>query len=90
MWTATSVRRHITEIANCTYCKVIHTNLRFFGSNSHQCYCFAFQEEKQKAYKREKRKERKRKAGDADLDGQDMDPDMAALMGFSGFGTSKK
>ena len=62
-------------------------------SNSDTCSRCPFgslQEEKQKAYKREKRKERKRKAGDADLDGQDMDPDMASLMGFSGFGTSKK
>ncbi|XP_050417365.1 zinc finger matrin-type protein 2 [Patella vulgata] len=45
------------------------------------------EEEKQKAYKKEKRKERKRKA-DTDLD--DGDDDMAALMGFSGFGGSKK
>ena len=51
---------------------------------------FSFlQEEKQKVYRREKRKERKRKATD-DLDGAEMDPDMAAIMGFSGFGTSKK
>ena len=48
-----------------------------------------FQEEKQKAYRKEKRKERKRKA-ESDLDGGDMDPDMAALMGFAGFGGSKK
>ena len=49
---------------------------------------YSLQEEKQKAYKREKRKERKRKAeGDIDQDG---DPDMAAMMGFSGFGGSKK
>ncbi|XP_060606135.1 zinc finger matrin-type protein 2-like [Ruditapes philippinarum] len=46
------------------------------------------EEEKQKAYKKEKRKERKRKA-DGDID-QDADPDMAAMMGFSGFGSSKK
>ncbi|XP_041357469.1 zinc finger matrin-type protein 2-like [Gigantopelta aegis] len=43
------------------------------------------EEEKQKAYRREKRK---RKAN-TDTD-QDMDSDMAAVMGFSGFGTSKK
>lgn len=46
------------------------------------------QEEKQKAYKKEKRKDRKRKADD-DIDA-DADPDMAAMMGFSGFGGSKK
>ncbi|PVD34700.1 hypothetical protein C0Q70_05977 [Pomacea canaliculata] len=46
------------------------------------------EEEKAKAHKKEKRKERKRKADeDDDADG---DPDMAALMGFSGFGSSKK
>ena len=65
--------------------------LSFIGNPKTYSLSFgSFQEEKQKAYKREKRKERKRKAGDADLDGQDMDPDMASLMGFSGFGTSKK
>ena len=39
-------------------------------------------------YKKEKRKERKRKA-EGDLD-QHVDPDMASMMGFSGFGGSKK
>ncbi|KAL8576372.1 zinc finger, matrin-type 2 [Nucella lapillus] len=47
------------------------------------------EEEKAKAHKKEKRKERKRKAAD-DGDMGSGDPDMAALMGFSGFGTSKK
>lgn len=51
------------------------------------------QEEKVKEYRKEKRKERKRKAAndddDFDID-QGMDPEMAALMGFSGFGGSKK
>ena len=49
------------------------------------------QEEKQKAYRREKRKNLKRKANN-DLDeGDDEDKDeMAAIMGFSGFGTSAK
>jgi U4/U6.U5 tri-snRNP component SNU23 len=45
------------------------------------------QEEKQKAYKKEKRKERKRKA---EPDSSDGPSDMASVMGFSGFGTSKK
>lgn len=50
-----------------------------------------FQEEKVKEYRKEKRKERKRKANDDDFDiDQGMDPEMAALMGFSGFGGSKK
>lgn len=47
------------------------------------------EEEKQKVYRKEKRKDRKRRADDADLD-DDADPDMAVVMGFSGFGTSKK
>lgn len=45
------------------------------------------EEEKQKAYKKEKRKERKRKAEPDDSEGPS---DMAAVMGFSGFGGSKK
>jgi U4/U6.U5 tri-snRNP component SNU23 len=47
------------------------------------------EEEKQKVYRKEKKKERKRKADDAELDG-DGNPDMAVVMGFSGFGTTKK
>lgn len=44
------------------------------------------EEEKLKEYRREKRKERKRKAAES-LDG---DVGVAAIMGFSGFGSSKK
>jgi len=50
---------------------------------------FCCQEEKQKVYRKEKRKDRKRRADEADLD-PDADSDMAVVMGFSGFGTSKK
>jgi len=54
------------------------------------------EEEKSKEYKREKRLERKRKAEEtaassstgAEDDG--MDPEMAAVMGFAGFSSSKK
>lgn len=46
------------------------------------------QEEKAKAYKKEKQKERKRRAED-DVDFEE-DDEMAAVMGFSGFGSSKK
>lgn len=49
--------------------------------------CFG-QEEKAKAYKKEKQKERKRRAED-DVDFEE-DDEMAAVMGFSGFGSSKK
>uniref|UniRef100_A0A3Q3JI38 Zinc finger matrin-type protein 2 n=1 Tax=Monopterus albus TaxID=43700 RepID=A0A3Q3JI38_MONAL len=46
------------------------------------------EEEKAKAYKKEKQKERKRRAeGDMDFEEDD---EMAAVMGFSGFGSSKK
>lgn len=54
-----------------------------------------FQEEKMKAYRREKRKERKRRArGETEEDGDEeeedeMDPELAAVMGFSGFGAKK-
>ncbi|XP_055370698.1 zinc finger matrin-type protein 2 isoform X1 [Betta splendens] len=46
------------------------------------------EEEKAKAYKKEKQKERKRRAED-DVDFEE-DDEMAAVMGFSGFGSSKK
>ncbi|KAG8199689.1 hypothetical protein JTE90_022139 [Oedothorax gibbosus] len=46
------------------------------------------EEDKLKEYRREKRKERKRKAvGSID---DEVDPDMASIMGFSGFTSSKK
>ncbi|XP_046555838.1 zinc finger matrin-type protein 2-like [Haliotis rubra] len=49
------------------------------------------EEEKQKAYRREKSKNRKRKLDPEDEElNTNIDPDMAAVMGFSGFGTSKK
>lgn len=53
----------------------------------HFVYVF-FQEEKAKAYKKEKLKEKKRKA-EEDLNFEE-DDEMAAVMGFSGFGSSKK
>jgi len=43
-----------------------------------------------KEYRKEKRKERKRKPRDDDDLDEGMDPEMAAMMGFSGFGGSKK
>ena len=46
----------------------------------------AEEEEKMKAYRREKKKERKRKAEDPDM----LDEDVAAAMGFGGFGSSKQ
>lgn len=63
-----------------------NTSMLFIQSNH------VLQEEKVKEYRKEKRKERKRKANDDDdfdID-QGMDPEMAAMMGFSGFGGSKK
>lgn len=46
----------------------------------------AEEEEKMKAYRREKKRERKRKAEDPDM----LDEDVAAAMGFGGFGSSKR
>lgn len=54
-----------------------------------------------KEYRKEKRKERKQRARggggkpeeDLDIDEgneEDIDPELAAMMGFSGFGSSKK
>ena len=48
---------------------------------------FFFQEEKLREYRREKRKEKK---GGIETSGSGFDSDMAAVMGFSGFGTSSK
>ena len=46
------------------------------------------EEEKAKAYKKEKQKEKKRRA-EEDLTFEE-DDEMAAVMGFSGFGSTKK
>lgn len=52
------------------------------------------EEERYKEHKKEKKKDRKRKAEDdlsnSDIDGTALQPDLAAIMGFSGFGGSKK
>jgi len=48
------------------------------------------EEDRVKEYRREKRKEKKRKANEAFDDEEDADPDIAAMMGFTGFGSSKK
>ncbi|KAI8598064.1 zinc finger matrin-type protein 2-like protein, partial [Dissophora ornata] len=48
------------------------------------------QEDRERAEKRERKKQKKNeKKGDDGLDDGGMDPAMAAMMGFSGFGTSK-
>ena len=50
------------------------------------------EEEKAREYRKEKRKDKKRKLQKEDdsLDGMGMDPSIAAAMGFSGFGSSKR
>ena len=49
------------------------------------------EEEKAREYRKEKRKEKKRKLQKEDDNrGMGMDPSIAAAMGFSGFGSSKK
>ncbi|EDV21478.1 Zinc finger matrin-type protein 2 [Trichoplax sp. H2] len=49
------------------------------------------EEEKMKATKKERRKEKKmRPSNNSDDEGGDIDPEMAAMMGFSGFGSTKK
>ena len=50
---------------------------------------FFFQEEKLREYRREKRKEKKGGI-ETSGSGSGFDSDMAAVMGFSGFGTSSK
>ncbi len=49
------------------------------------------QEEKYKEYRKEKKRERKRKdRGEEDEDTAELDPELSAMMGFSGFGAKKK
>jgi len=51
------------------------------------------EEEKAREYRRERKKEKKRKEAEDDsgMGGMmGMDPDMAAIMGFGGFGSSSK
>lgn len=50
----------------------------------------AEEEEKLKEYRREKRKENKRKIEDISDDTNEHSSELASIMGFSGFGTSKK
>lgn len=52
-------------------------------------FVFYLQEDKQKVYRKERKKDRKRQADEAGLDDDD-NPDMSAVMGFSGFGSTKK
>ncbi|XP_064405568.1 zinc finger matrin-type protein 2-like [Halichondria panicea] len=48
-------------------------------------------EEKYKEYRKEKKRERKRKdRGEEDEDTAELDPELSAMMGFSGFGAKKK
>lgn len=57
------------------------------------CMSTYTQEEKMKEYRREKRKERKKRGRgheDTTEEGEELDPEMAAVMGFSGFGGTKK
>lgn len=49
-----------------------------------------FQEEKMKEYRKEKRKDRKRKIDEPKDDDEGPVDEMAEIMGFSGFGSSKK
>ncbi len=55
-------------------------------------FCFCSKEEKLREYRREKRKDIKKRKHDEVSAGADDDGDdeMAAMMGFSGFGSSKK
>jgi len=48
------------------------------------------EEEKAREYRKEKRKEKKRKLEKDNADNFGLDPAMAATMGFSGFGSSKR
>lgn len=63
-------------------------NVKFLICDLNKIKCFSIQEEKLKEYRKEKKKEKKRKHDE--LDDEPQNDEMAALMGFSGFGSSKK
>lgn len=69
------------------FSKEIHLNNIFKRIPS--IFLSSIQEEKAREYRRELKKEKRSKRHD-DGGGDDMDPAMAALMGFSGFGSSSK
>ncbi|RXG51799.1 Zinc finger matrin-type protein 2 [Armadillidium vulgare] len=48
------------------------------------------EDEKLKEYRKEKKKEKKRKLDQSDQEWNNSDPEMAKMMGFSGFSSSKK
>lgn len=54
------------------------------------CYFYYPQEEKIKEYRKEKRKDKKRKIEELSEDDAGPFDEMAAIMGFSGFGSKKK
>lgn len=75
------LREEVRAVCHCYKCVVVWSLI--------EVNCpWVCQEEKAKAYKKEKQKERKRRAED-DVDFEE-DDEMAAVMGFSGFGSSKK
>lgn len=55
-----------------------------------QHYFYCSQEEKIKEYRKEKRKDKKRKIEELADDDAGPSDEMAAVMGFSGFGSKKK
>ena len=50
-------------------------------------HCFYLKEEQRRQHRKIARKEKKQKTA---VDDGDIDPDLAATMGFSGFGSTKK
>ena len=74
----------ITVSSNCSFF------VRFLSPFRN--FYLSCQEERLKEYRREKRKERKKRGRTQEEDEEEsaFDPEMAAVMGFSGFGGAKK
>ena len=71
-------------------CLHILTGLFSYSYCIYYFFFYLLQEEKLKEYRREKRKERKRKADSSIDEDVGMDPEMAKIMGFGGFSSTKK
>lgn len=90
-WLLYSLRHDLSAVSStCVNCAVPAISKTYSAQEVQIILLFSslLQEEKAKAYKKEKQREKKRRA-EEDLTFEE-DDEMAAVMGFSGFGSTKK
>ena len=73
------------DVITDTFQHVLHCNYKNIDIISP--HCFYLKEEQRRQHRKIARKEKKQKTA---VDDGDIDPDLAATMGFSGFGSTKK